>query len=635
MSAEPGERKKFQRQQQGIGFGGPRGGPVGGLAMPVEKAKDFWGTLRRLTRYLLPYKLSLIAILITAVLSAIFNIVSPKIMGLVTTSLFNGVVAKMQGVPGAHFDFDYILHILLILAVLYTISSFFFYVQQYIMATVAQNTVYQLRQDVYEKLNRMPLKFFDSRPHGEIMSRAVNDMDNISTTLQQSLTQLITSAVTLVGIVLMMLSISPILTLITVLTFPLSILVTTVVAKRSQGHFKDQQRALGILNGHIEEMYAGHKIVKAFGLEQRSISEFDTINEELYNAGWKAQFISGVIMPLMNFIGNIGYVFVSVVGGILITRRMIEIGDVQAFIQYSRQFTMPITQLANIANIIQSTIASAERVFELLDEEEEVPEAENAKVIQMPRGDVQFQHVDFGYKKDVPLIEDMNIDVKSGQTIAIVGPTGAGKTTLVNLLMRFYELNGGKITIDGVETTQLRRGDLRTMFGMVLQDTWLFQGTIRDNIAYGRDGATEEEIVQAAKAAHADHFIRTLPDGYDTVLNEDATNISQGQKQLLTIARTILTDPAILILDEATSSVDTRTEIYIQKAMNDLMQGRTSFVIAHRLSTIRDADLILVMNHGRIIEKGTHEGLLAKGGFYADLYNSQFTNPLLLEQEAI
>lgn len=634
MSAEPGERKKFQRQQQGIGFGGPRGGPVGGLAMPVEKAKDFWGTLRRLTRYILPYKLSLIAILITAVLSAVFNIVSPKILGLVTTSLFNGVVAKMQGVPGAHFDFDYIMRILLTLAVLYTVSSFFFYIQQYIMATVAQNTVYQLRQDVYEKLNRMPLKFFDSRPHGEIMSRAVNDMDNISTTLQQSLTQLITSAVTLIGIVVMMLSISPILTLITVLTFPLSILVTTVVAKRSQGHFKDQQRALGILNGHVEEMYTGHKIVKAFGLEHRSISEFDTINEELYNAGWKAQFISGVIMPLMNFIGNIGYVFVSVVGGILITRRMIEIGDVQAFIQYSRQFTMPITQLANIANIIQSTIASAERVFELLDEEEEVPEAENAKVIQMPRGDVQFQHVTFGYKKDVPLIEDMNIDVKSGQTIAIVGPTGAGKTTLVNLLMRFYELNGGKITIDGVDTTQLRRGDLRTMFGMVLQDTWLFQGTIRANIAYGRDNATEEEIVQAAKAAHADHFIRTLPDGYDTVLNEDATNISQGQKQLLTIARTILVDPAILILDEATSSVDTRTEIYIQKAMNDLMQGRTSFVIAHRLSTIRDADLILVMNHGSIIEKGTHEGLLAKGGFYADLYNSQFTSPML-EQEAI
>jgi ATP-binding cassette subfamily B protein len=636
MSAEPGERKKFQRQQQGMGFGpgGGRGGPVGGLAMPVEKAKDFKGTLKRLTSYLRPYKLSLLAILVTAMLSTVFNIVSPKILGLVTTKLYEGVVAKIQGVPGATFDFGYIGRILVTLAVLYVISSLFFYIQQYIMAGVAQRTVYRLRQDVYEKLNRMPLKFFDSRPHGEIMSRAVNDMDNVSTTLQQSLTQLITSATTLVGIVVMMLTISPILTLIIVLTFPLSVLVTTVVAKRSQGHFKDQQRALGILNGHVEEMFTGHKIVKAFGLEQRSLTEFDTINENLYNAGWKAQFISGIIMPLMNFIGNIGYVFVSVVGGIMITRGMIVIGDVQAFIQYSRQFTMPITQLANIANIIQSTIASAERVFELLDEEEEVPEAENAKIIQLPRGEVQFHDVKFGYKEDVPLIEQMNIDVKSGQTIAIVGPTGAGKTTLVNLLMRFYELNGGKITIDGVNITQLRRGDLRTMFGMVLQDTWLFQGTIRDNIAYGRDGATEEEIVQAAKAAHADHFIRTLPDGYNTVLNEDATNISQGQKQLLTIARTILTDPAILILDEATSSVDTRTEIHIQRAMNELMQGRTSFVIAHRLSTIRDADLILVMNHGSIIEKGTHEELLAKGGFYADLYNSQFTSPML-EQEAI
>ena len=636
MSAEPEQRKKFQRQQQGIGFGpgGARGGPIGGLAMPVEKAKDVKGTLKRLSRYLLPYKLALVAILITAVLSAVFNIIAPKILGLITTRLFAGVEARLHGVPGVGFDFNYILHILLLLAVLYTISSFFFYVQQYIMASVALRTVYRLRQDVYEKLNRLPLKFFDSRSHGEIMSRAVNDMDNISTTLQQSLTQLVTSAVTLIGIVVVMLTISPLLTLITVLTFPLSILVTTVVAKRSQGYFKDQQRELGILNGHIEEMYTGHKIVKAFGLERRSVSEFDIINDRLYHAGWRAQFISGIIMPLMNFIGNIGYVFVSVVGGILVTRGMIQIGDVQAFIQYSRQFTMPITQLANIANIIQSTLASAERVFELLDEEEEVPEAENPKVIQFPNGEVQFQHVDFGYTEGVPLIEDMNIDVKSGQTIAIVGPTGAGKTTLVNLLMRFYELNGGKITIDGVDTTQLKRGDLRTMFGMVLQDTWLFQGTIRDNIAYGRDGATEEEIVQAATAAHADHFIRTLPDGYDTLLNEEATNISQGQKQLLTIARTILTDPAILILDEATSSVDTRTEINIQKAMNDLMNGRTSFVIAHRLSTIRDADLILVMNHGRIIEKGTHVELLARGGFYADLYNSQFTSPVL-EKEAI
>jgi ATP-binding cassette, subfamily B, multidrug efflux pump len=452
--------------------------------------------------------------------------------------------------------------------------------------------------------------------------------------LQQSLTQLITAIVTFVGIIVMMLLISPLLTLIVVLTLPLSLVVTTVIAARSQAYFKGQQDALGRLNGHVEEMYTGHKIVKAFGLEKKSIDDFNTINEELYNSGWMAQFISGVIMPLMMFIGNIGYVFVSVVGGIMVAQQAITIGDVQAFIQYARQFSQPITQIANIANIIQSTIASAERVFELLDEQEEVPEAAVTKVIEAPQGEVQFHDVTFGYKEDVPLIEDMNIDVKPGQTIAIVGPTGAGKTTLVNLLMRFYELNGGKITIDGIDTTQLKRKDLRGLFGMVLQDAWLFNGTIRDNIAYGREGATEEEIVAAAKAAHADHFIRTLPEGYNTVLNEEASNISQGQKQLLTIARTILTDPAILILDEATSSVDTRTEIHIQKAMSELMMGRTSFVIAHRLSTIRDADLILVMNHGSIIEKGTHKGLLAKGGFYADLYNSQFTGGAL-QQEAI
>jgi ATP-binding cassette subfamily B protein len=500
------------------------------------------------------------------------------------------------------------------------------------MASVAQKTVYLLRKQVDEKLSRLPLKFFDSRPHGEILSRAVNDMDNISSTLQQSLTQLITSAVTLVGVVVIMLTISPLLSLVVVLTFPLSLLVTTVIAKRSQTYFAQQQRALGHLNGHVEEMYTGHKIVKAFGQESQSIARFDELNEKLYNAGWRAQFVSGMIMPLMMSIGNLGFVFVSVIGGILVTRQAIAIGDVQAFIQYTRQFTQPITQLANIANIIQSTIASAERVFELLDEPEELPDAAAAKVLTSPRGEVQFQHVTFRYKENVPLIEDMNIDVKPGQTIAIVGPTGAGKTTMVNLLMRFYELNSGKILVDGVDITQLKRGDLRRMFGMVLQDTWLFNGTIRENIAYGREGATEEEVIQAAKAAHADRFIRTLPEGYNTVLNEEASNLSQGQKQLLTIARAVLADPAILILDEATSSVDTRTEVYIQKAMGELMKGRTSFVIAHRLSTIRDADLILVMNHGSIIEKGTHKELLAKGGFYADLYNSQFTGRTLQEE---
>jgi ATP-binding cassette, subfamily B, multidrug efflux pump len=422
------------------------------------------------------------------------------------------------------------------------------------------------------------------------------------------------------------------LTLVVAITLPLSVLVTTVIAKRSQTYFARQQRALGELNGHVEEMYTGHKIVKAFGHEGQSIHKFNEFNEKYYNAGWRAQFVSGMIMPLMMSIGNLGYVFVAVIGGIMVTKGTISIGDVQAFIQYARQFTMPITQLANITNIIQSTIASAERVFELLDEPEEIPEPADAKVITFPQGEVQFQHVKFGYKEDVPLIEDMNIAVEEGQTIAIVGPTGAGKTTLVNLLMRFYDVNGGKILVDGVDITQLERGNLRRMFGMVLQDTWLFNGTIRENIAYGREGASEEEIIQAAKAAQADHFVRTLPESYNTVLNQEATNLSQGQKQLLTIARAFLADPAILILDEATSSVDTRTEILIQKAMSELMKGRTSFVIAHRLSTIRYADLILVMNHGSIIEKGTHQELLAKKGFYADLYNSQFTGRVLQEE---
>jgi ATP-binding cassette, subfamily B, multidrug efflux pump len=457
------------------------------------------------------------------------------------------------------------------------------------------------------------------------MSRFTNDIDNISTTLQQSLTQLITSACTIIGILVMMLTISPWLTLITIVTLPVSFLVTANVAKMSQKYFGAQQKTLGELNGHVEEMYTGHKIVKAFGHEQKSLSEFKVINGRLYSAGWKAQFVSGIIFPMMNFVNNIGYVLVCVVGGIMAARKALKIGDIQAFIQYSRQFTMPIAQTASIANVLQSTIASAERVFEILDEAEEIPDDPFAKKIKSPKGVVSFQHVRFGYKEDVTLMEDLNIDVRQGQTIAIVGPTGAGKTTMVNLLMRFYEISGGRITVDGVDIRQLQRGHLRTMFGMVLQDTWLFNGTIRDNIAYGREGASEEEIIGAAKAAHADHFIRALPEGYNTVLNEEASNISQGEKQLLTIARAIHSDPAILILDEATSSVDTRTEVFIQKAMKSLMKGRTSFVIAHRLSTIRDAELILVMNHGNIIEMGNHSELLEKKGFYADLYNSQFT----------
>lgn len=629
---------------------GPRRGGFGhGPAMgrPAEKAKDFKGTMKRLMKYLRPHRLNLVAVFITAIISTIFSIVSPKIMGHATTKLFEGimakyvyfekikaavkagapkgVIAKMQQQPVPAVDFDYIGRIMLYLIGLYVISAAFSYIQQYIMAGVAQKTVYSMRNDVNDKLGRLPLKYFDSRTHGEILSRVTNDVDTIATTLQQSLTQLITSVVTIVGIIIMMLSISPLLTLVTIVTLPLSVMATMMIAKRSQKYFAEQQKTLGELNGHVEEMYTGHKIVKAFGHEDKSISEFNEINDRLYNVGWKAQFVSGIIMPLMGFISNIGYVIVCVAGGILVTKKKIELGDIQAFIQYSRQFSQPIVQTANIVNILQSTVASAERVFELLDEVEEIADSANAEVIESPKGEVKFEHVKFGYKEGVTLIEDMNMDVRQGQTIAIVGPTGAGKTTLVNLLMRFYEINEGKITVDGVDITELKRGDLHRMFGMVLQDTWLFNGTIRDNIAYGRKGVSEEEIVRAAKAAHADHFIRTLPQGYDTVLNEEASNISQGQKQLLTIARAILADPSILILDEATSSVDTRTEVHIQKAMATLMKGRTSFVIAHRLSTIRDADMILVMSNGSVIEKGNHNELLHKGGFYADLYNSQFT----------
>jgi len=618
-----------QRPQQGgnpMGFGGPRGGP-GGMMMPGQKAKNFKVTFRRLLGYLRPHRFALSIVFLTAVLSTVFSILGPKIMGEATTKLYDGLMAKMKGTPGATIDFDAIGRILLTLGALYIISTMFSFIQQYVMAGVAQRTVYGIREDVNAKLAKLPLKFFDGRTHGEVLSRAVNDVDNISGTLQQSLTQFITSIVTLVGIIVMMLTISPLLTLITIVTLPLSFIVIKMVAGKSQRHFVGQQKSLGELNGHVEEMFTGHPIVKAFGREDTAAAKFDEVNERLYQSGWRAQFISGVIMPLMGFISNIGYVLVSVVGGILVLHKTITIGDVQAFISYSRQFSMPITQTAQIANIIQSTIASAERVFELLDEEEEVPEASgsSASLVKASEGEVRFEHVRFGYKEDAPLMTDLSIDVKPGQTIAVVGPTGAGKTTLINLLMRFYELNGGRITVDGTDITAMSRGELRGKFGMVLQDTWLFNGTIRDNIAYGRKDASETDVIRAAKAAYADHFIRTLPDGYDTVLNEEASNISQGQKQLLTIARAILADPQILILDEATSSVDTRTEVHIQQAMNALMEGRTSFVIAHRLSTIRDADRILVMNQGAVIEQGTHEDLLAQRGFYADLYESQFT----------
>ncbi len=604
---------------------GPMGrGPHAGAG---EKAKDFKGTLVRLGNYLKPYRLGLVVVMIAAITSVIFSIISPKIMGKITTELFRPMQELFTGVQNpAPIDFSYIWNIVVLLIILYVLSAAFNYLQQFIMAGISQKVVYDLRRDIDEKLAKLPLKFFDAHTNGELLSRFTNDVDNISATLQQSITQVITSATTIIGVLIMMLSISPLLTLISLIVLPLSGILMMLVVKRSQKYFIGQQKTLGELNGHIEEMYTGHNVVKAFGHEQKAIVEFDEVNERLYHVGWMAQFLSGLIMPIISFIGNLGYVLVAVVGGVLVTKGRINIGDIQAFIQYSRQFTQPIAQVAQISNIIQSTVASAERVFELLDEEEVTKEATQPVKLEHPRGAVEFEHVKFGYREDKILIQDMNIKAEPGQMVAIVGPTGAGKTTLVNLLLRFYEVNSGRILIDGVDITDMERSDLRRLFGMVLQDTWLFNGTIRDNIAYGKEGATDEEITAAAKAAHADHFIRVLPEGYDTVLNEEVSNISQGQKQLLTIARALLADPEIMILDEATSSVDTRTELQIQNAMKTLMKGRTSFVIAHRLSTIREADVILVMKDGDVIEHGNHDTLMAQKGFYADLYNSQFSN---------
>lgn len=628
----PGQQQGFPGGGRG-GWGGG-GGPMG-LAMPVEKPKNAKSTAMRLLSYFRPHMFLLSIVFLAAILSTVFSILSPKILGNVTTDIFIGFIKKVRHIPGGGVNFHQVLHLISVLAFLYVFSSIFSWVQQYIMAGVAQRTVYTIRKEVMGKLTRLPVNFFDTHPHGEILSRFVNDFDNISSTLQQSLTQLITAVVTFIGVVIMMLTISWLMTLVIALTLPLSFVVTKGIAVRSQRYFLQRQRRLGELNGHVEEMYTGHPIVKAFGREPQSIEKFEEINERLFESTWKAQFVTGIIMPLMNVIGNLGYVLVSVIGGILVTKNAIQIGDIQAFIQYARQFTQPITQLSSISNTIQSALASSERVFEILDQPEESEEPQDPAVIASPQGNVVFHDVSFRYDPDQPLIDDLNIDVKSGQMVAIVGPTGAGKTTLVNLLMRFYDVNQGQITVDGVDITQMRRGDLRRIFGMVLQDTWLFHGTIGENIAYGRENATQEDVVEAARAAHADHFIRTLPDGYHTELNEEASNISQGQRQLLTIARAILADPAILILDEATSSVDTRTEIAIQAAMQHLMKGRTSFVIAHRLSTIRDADLILVMNHGRVIEQGTHEELLERQGFYTDLYNSQFATSEVASQAAI
>ena len=610
-----------QKTSGGMGFGGKR--PVG---KPGEKAKNFKGSGKRLLTYLSPFKGRLILVVLMTILSTIFTVFSPKILGDTLNVILDGMIAKFKHVPNASIDFSKLGHYVILLLVLYVLSSAFLYLQKFIMSDVAQKTVQSLRTAVDKKLHNLPINYFDTHPQGDVLSRVTNDIDTISSTLQQSLTQLITAVITIIGITIMMLTISPLLTLICIITLPICFIVAMPIVKKSQRFFFKQQQELGKLSGHVEEIYSGHTVIKAFGKEKDAIKEFDEINNRLYASAWKAQFMAGILMPIMRLISNIAYVFIAAVGGIMVVNGKLQVGYIQSFIQYSRQFTQQISQTTNIANVLQSTMAAAERVFEILDEPDAVADPINPKVIENPTGNVNFNHVKFGYSEDKILMQDMNVNVKAGQTIAIVGPTGAGKTTLINLMMRFYELNDGSITFDGTDITNFSRGYLRSMFGMVLQDTWLFNGTIKDNIAYGKENATMEEIITAAKAAHADHFIRTLPEGYDTVLNEEASNISQGQKQLLTIARAILANPKVLILDEATSSVDTRTESYIQNAMTRLMKCRTNFVIAHRLSTIKDADLILVMDQGNVIEQGNHNELMEKGGFYSTLYNSQFAN---------
>ena len=649
------KRPTSDTQPRGMmGQGGRRG------MMPGEKPKDFSGTVKRLLAYFKPEMIRLIIVVILTITSVVFTVYAPRILGNATNELFKGIISKqlppgvtkdqviamlkargqdqfaemisnMDLVPGAGVDFGAIGKILLTLAVIYLLAALFQWLQQYIMAGVSQRTVYRLRRDVDQKLQRLPLKYYDSHPHGDILSRVTNDVDNIAHTLQQTITQMLSSIVTVIGVLIMMFKISTLLSWISLAVIPVSLVITLLIARQSQKQFIRQWNSTGAVNAHVEEMFTGHNLVKAFNREKDVLERFRQQNEKLYESSFKAQFISGLIHPVINFVNNLNYVAIAVLGGVNVANGVISLGDVQAFIQYSRQFTQPIVQVASIMNVLQSTVASAERVFELLDEEEEVPDVDNPVVLEDVKGNVRFEHVYFSYDPNVPLIEDFNLDVPAGDMIAIVGPTGAGKTTLVNLLMRFYDVNSGRITIDGVDIRQMRRRDLRKIFGMVLQDTWLFSGSIRDNIAYGKENATEEEIIAAAKAAYVDHFVRTLPDAYDTVLTGDATNISQGQRQLITIARAFLADPKILILDEATSSVDTRTEMLIQKAMQNLMKGRTSFVIAHRLSTIREADNIVVMDHGRIVEQGNHKQLMEKKGFYYNLYMSQFMGALVDE----
>ncbi|MBQ8151259.1 MAG: ABC transporter ATP-binding protein [Firmicutes bacterium] len=612
------------KRSANVSIGGPGGrqggGGRAGKMMPGEKADNFWPTMKTLLGYLAKYKFRLSIIVIFAIASTIFNVISPTILGDATD-----VVVK--GIMGDGVDYGALFNILMLLLALYVASLLFGVIQGWLMADVSQSVIYTLRDKMSVKLDRMPLKYYDSTTHGELQSRMINDIETVNQSLSVSLTQMITSFITLIGILAMMIRISLIMTCIVVLVIPLSMVVIRIVVSKSQGHFKNQQKYLGSVNGHVEEMYTGHDIIQAFNREEESEKTFEDYNDKLYNSAWKSQFLSGLMMPLTSFIGNLSYVCVCLFGGYLAIKGSISIGNIQAFIQYVRSFNQPIQQVANVVNQLQSTAAAAERIFELIDEEEEDGLDETAEcevALELVKGNVRFDHVTFGYKEDEPVINDFSFTAYPGQTIAIVGPTGAGKTTLVKLLMRFYELNGGKIMVDGYDITKISGENLRSLFGMVLQETWLNSSSIRENIRYGKPDATDEEVEAAAKAAHIDHFIRTQPQGYDTPINEEATNISQGQKQLLTIARAILSDAPIMILDEATSSVDTRTEVQIQQAMDNLTSGRTSFIIAHRLSTIRNANHILVMNHGDIVEQGTHEQLLEKGGFYADLYNSQF-----------
>ncbi len=616
------------RPQTGRGpLGAHFGGPMG-MGMPGEKAKHFKGTMIALLKYLKPYRIQLVVALFLAVAGTVFTIIGPKLLGDATTRLFEGMVGKIMRVPGAGIDFAYIGHILLVLLVLYLISTACSYVMGYIMTGVAIKATYDLRKKIAEKIDRLPMKYFDKKNYGEVLSHVTNDVDLISNTLTQSMFQMVTSVTTIVGVLVMMFTISWLLALVSLVIVPVSMLVISVIVRRSQKYFRQQQDYLGHINGHVEEMYSAHDVVKAFNGEAKSIKKFDGLNGELYNASWKAQFFSGIMMPVMMFVGNLSYVVVCLLGGILAIQKTIQVGDILAFIQYVRAFTQPLAQTANIVNILQSTAAAAERVFEFLGEEEEVPEPAKPTAIEKVSGNIAFNNVSFGYSPAKSVINNFNVNVKPGQKVAIVGPTGAGKTTMVKLLMRFYDVSSGAILVDGVDVRELKRQEHRSAFGMVLQDTWLFNGTIKDNIRYGKLNATDEEIYTAAKTAYIDHFIHTLPGGYDMVLNEESSNISQGQKQLLTIARAVLANPRILILDEATSSVDTRTEVLIQKAMENLMQGRTTFIIAHRLSTIRNADMILVMQDGAIVEQGNHEELLRANGFYASLYNSQFETAL-------